>query len=105
MTSRFSLLEHYILKIYTFFLLILGGGRTNMGDLQMQLPLFDMVQPQSKIPEYKMGLYVCAKYVKRVSIARILAVILWLSSKCTICDCVLSHMGAWGGVVVKTLCY
>jgi hypothetical protein len=105
MVSRFSLLEHYILKIYTFFLLILGGSRTNIGDLQMQLPLFDMVQPRSKILEYKMCLYVCAKYVKSLSVTRIPAVILWLSSKCTICDCVLSHMGAWGGVVVKTLSY
>jgi len=58
LVSRFSLLEHYILKIYKFFLFI-GGGRTNVGELQMQLPLFDMVQPQSKILEYKMGLYVC----------------------------------------------
>jgi hypothetical protein len=58
LVSRFGLLEHCALTIYTFFLLFLGGGRTN-GELQMQLPSCDMVQPQAKMLEYKMGLYVC----------------------------------------------
>jgi len=81
LVSRFSLLEHYILKIHTFVLLFLGGGRTNVGELQMQLPLSDVVQPRSKILEYKMGLYVCAKYLESLSITRILALILRLSSR------------------------
>jgi len=58
----------------------------------MQLPLFDMVQPQSKILVYRMGLYVCKICGKSFCCQNSwcdLMAFLQSTSKCTICNCVL----------------
>jgi len=67
----------------------------------MQLPLFNMIQKQSKILEYKMGLYVCKIFGKSFygqnSCCDLMA-FLQSTSKCTICNCVLSQMHTRGGL-------
>jgi hypothetical protein len=74
----------------------LGGGKGSVGDLWTQLPIFKMVLPQPKGFEYKTGIYackVCGKSFHRQNSCYDHMAFHEGTSKCTICNCVLSQKG------------
>jgi hypothetical protein len=103
LVSKVCHLEQSIVKIYPFFLLFLGYGRKNVGELQIQLPLFNMVQPQSKILKYRTGLYVCkicGKFFRCQNCCCVLMAFHQGTSKGTIYNCVLNQMVNRRGICI-----